>query len=146
MIYAPIGDNEGDKRLSAFGGNETMYLNLLSKFNSDPKPIAYITYVREYAGKTFYISYDGNLYRGTFANSDNHNSDTSAYNLYSGSISAYFDTRGTQGNLIDYSRSTLNSQPIIIPIKPTPPPAKDTNVSNDTNGTIQTPPLDPNLP
>jgi hypothetical protein len=146
MIYAPIGDNEGDKRLSAFGGNETMYLNLLSKFNSDPKPIAYITYVREYAGKTFYISYDGNLYKGTFANSDNHNSDTSAYNLYSGSISAYFDTRGTQGNLIDYSRSTLNSQPIIIPIKPTPPPTKDTNVSSDTNGTIQTPPLDPNLP
>jgi len=133
MAYYPIGAKEGDKRLNAFGGNHTMYLKI---GKDSPKPIGYITYVKAYANKPFYIYYNDSLYKGIFANDNENNNDASSYDLFSGYITVDSDHSGAQGNFIDYGKSSINSQPIIIPSTPKggskkPKVPKDNNASSN---------------
>jgi len=80
MVYYPAGGPtmEGKKKLSAFGGQYTMFFKLQS---SDPSPLASITFISEYSDKLFYIDYNSKLYQGRFAKDDRFNSDSKAYIL-----------------------------------------------------------------
>jgi hypothetical protein len=120
MVYFPIIDSsgvkEGDKKLTSFGGNYTMYLRVSTPNDTEARPIAQITYIHEYTGQTFYIYYDGSLYQGVFQDKDDYNSDRSSYNLYSGTKGISFDEIGNEGNKIGFStNSRAPSQPIVDP-------------------------------
>ena len=80
FAYYPFGgkDKEDENEISIFGGNYTMYFKVKS---TDTLPIASIIYIPDYAGSLFYIQYDGQLYMGRFPNSNQFNSDSSAYIL-----------------------------------------------------------------
>ena len=80
LVYYPDGGlkKEGKNQLHSFAGTYTMFLKITS---NDKYPVATITYLQSYAGKKFYVTYDGTLYHGEFASNDTFNNDSSSYAL-----------------------------------------------------------------
>lgn len=96
MAYYPQGRKEGLKSLqaTAFGESGTMFLRVnTGATNKDV--IASITYIPEYANSIFYISFNGRLFQGRFADSNSFDTDGNAYNLEGSTISVDTFTNGT---------------------------------------------------
>jgi hypothetical protein len=112
MSYRP--ENEGLEELPSFGGTTTMYL--ARTIAGASVTIGYITYVKAYANKLFYIYYDNTLYQGYFSNDNSHAIQNNAYDLTSGVIDfSDLSLIGDQGNRIDFNGYSGSIQPIYEP-------------------------------
>ncbi|VAY88504.1 hypothetical protein MNB_ARC-1_808 [hydrothermal vent metagenome] len=108
MAYKP--DTEGLEQLSSFGGTTTMYLKIGNTI------IGYITYIRSYSNKLFYIYYNNTLYQGKFSDNNSFATANSAYDLDSGDFDfSDLSLLGKEGNEIKFSGFASTAQPIYEP-------------------------------
>jgi hypothetical protein len=108
MSYRP--ETEALEELPAFGGTTSMYLKVNTTI------IGYITYIKSYANKPFYIYYNNALYQGHFADNDAFAITNTAYDLTSGKLDfSDFTLLGNEGNEIDFNGFSGAIQPIYEP-------------------------------
>jgi hypothetical protein len=135
MAYYPEGETEGAKGLegTGFGGSRVMYLRV-NTGATGREAIASITYLPGYEGKMFYISFNGKLYQGRFANNDNFSNDGSAYNLEGAELMPNTFIGATTPNQVtvgDTSGREVKSGDIIQPIYVRPYAAVDGNLGGE---------------
>ena len=129
VAYHP-NEAEGVEQLNAFGGTTTMYLSI------GGRNIAYITFVRSYAGKYFYVYHDDTLYQGVFSDDNRFAFGNNPYRLDSGSFDfSDFSLMGGEGNEVIFQEYVDNTQPIF---EPDPIQSNNNNINPPGNQTPQT--------